>query len=82
MVPGDPVVTIAEVLPLLPSRTIGNVGVNTRARQPSLANILCQISAYVGLKDRIRLQSEKMRFILYYSALLREPPGKVGCYIH
>ena len=32
----DPVMTIAEVLPLLPSRTIGNVGVNTGARQPSL----------------------------------------------
>ena len=33
----DPVVTITEVLPLPPSRTIGNVGVSTGARQPSLA---------------------------------------------
>ena len=33
----DPVVTIIEVLPLPPSRTIGNIGVSTGARQPSLA---------------------------------------------
>ena len=45
----DPVVTITEVLPLPPSRTIGNVGVSTGARQPSLAKILSQIDAYVWL---------------------------------
>ena len=45
----DPVVTITEVLPLPPSRTIGNVGVSTRARQPSLAKILSQIDAYLWL---------------------------------
>jgi len=45
----DPVVTITEVLPLPPSRTIGNVGVSTGARQPSLAKILSQIDAYLWL---------------------------------
>ena len=45
----DPVVTITEVLPLPPSRTIGNVGLNTGARQPSLAKILSQIDAYLWL---------------------------------
>ena len=45
----DQVVTIIEVLPLPPSRTIGNVGVSTGARQPSLAKILSQIDAYVWL---------------------------------
>ena len=45
----DPVVTITEVLPLPPSRTIGNVGVSTGARQPSLAIILSQIDAYLWL---------------------------------
>ena len=43
----DPEVTITEVLPLPPSRTIGNVGVITGARQPSLAKILSQIDAYL-----------------------------------
>ena len=47
--PDDPVVTIIEVLPLPPRRTIGNVGVSTGARQPSLAKILSQIDAYVWL---------------------------------
>ena len=45
----DLVVTITEVLPLPPSRTIGNVGVSTGARQPSLAKILSQIDAYLWL---------------------------------
>ena len=45
----DPVVTITEVLPLPPSQTIGNVGVSTGARQPSLAKILSQIDAYLWL---------------------------------
>ena len=45
----DPVVTITEVLPLPPSWTIGNVGVSTGARQPSLAKILSQIDAYLWL---------------------------------
>ena len=45
----DPVVTITEVLPLPPSRTTGNVGVSTGARQPSLAKILSQIDAYLWL---------------------------------
>ena len=45
----DPVVTIAEVLPLLPSRTIGNVGVSTGARQPSLRNNFSQYGAYCGV---------------------------------
>ena len=49
--PADPAVTIAEVLPLPPSRTIGNVGVSTGARQPSLAKILSQIDAYLWLYD-------------------------------
>ena len=40
-------VTITEVLPLPPSRTIGNVGLITGARQPSLAEILSQIDAYL-----------------------------------
>ena len=39
--------TIAEVLPLLPSRTIENVGVSTGARQPSLR--LSQYGAYCGV---------------------------------
>ena len=43
------VVTITEVLPLTPRQTIGNVGVSTGARQPSLAKILSQIDAYVWL---------------------------------
>ena len=42
-------VTITEVLPLPPSRTIGNIGVSTGARQPSLAKILSQIDAYLWL---------------------------------
>ena len=45
----DPVVKITEVLPLPPSRTIGNVGVSTGAKQPSLAKILSQIDAYLWL---------------------------------
>ena len=45
----DTVVTITEVLPLPPSWTIGNVGVSTGARQPSLAKILSQIDAYLWL---------------------------------
>ena len=45
----DPVVTITEVLPLPPSRTIGNVGVSTGARQPSFAEILSQIDACLWL---------------------------------
>ena len=54
----DPVVTITEVLPLPPSRTIGNVGVSTGARQPSLAKISSQIDAYVWLYGRQRLYNE------------------------
>ena len=58
----DPVVTITEVLPLPPSRTIGNVGVSTGARQPSLAKILSQIDAYLWLYNdnygRQRLYTE------------------------
>ena len=38
--------TIAEVLPLLPSRTIGNVGVNIGAQ---LAEHLSQHGAYCGV---------------------------------
>ena len=45
----DPVVTITEVFPLPPSQTIGNVGVSTGTRQPSLAKILSQIDAYLWL---------------------------------
>ena len=45
------VITIAEVLPLLPSLTIGNIGVNTGARQPSMPKDLSQIGAYNGSKD-------------------------------
>ena len=45
----DPAVTITEVLSLPSSRTIGNVGVSTGARQPSLAKILSQIDAYLWL---------------------------------
>ena len=60
--PADPAVTIAEVLPLPPSRTIGNVGVSTGARQPSLAKILSQIDAYLWLYNdnygRQRLYTE------------------------
>ena len=41
--------TIAEVLPLLPSRTIGKVGVSTGARQSQLANRLSQYGAYCGV---------------------------------
>ena len=58
----DPVVTITEVLPLPPSRIIGNVGVSTGARQPSLAKILSQIDAYLWLYnddyERQRLYTE------------------------
>ena len=45
----DPVVTITEVLPLPPSRTIRNVGVSTGARQPTMAKFLSQIDAYLWL---------------------------------
>ena len=45
----DPLVTITDVLPLPPSRTIENVGVSTGAGQPSLAKILSQIDAYFWL---------------------------------
>ena len=41
--------TIAEVLPLLPSRTIENIGVSTGARQPRLRNNLSQYGAYCGV---------------------------------
>ena len=41
--------TIAEVLPLLPSRTIGDVGVSTGARQPSFVEHLSQHDAYFGI---------------------------------
>ena len=42
-------VTTTEVLPLPRSWTIGNVGVIIGARQPSLAEILSQIDAYLWL---------------------------------
>ena len=45
----DPVVTITKVLPLPPSRTIGNVGVSRGARQPSLAKILSQIDGFITM---------------------------------
>ena len=58
----DPVVTITEVLPLSPSRTIRNVGVSIGARQPSLAKILSQIDTYLWLYNdnygRQRLYTE------------------------
>ena len=41
--------TIAEVLPLLPSRTIGNIGVSTGARQPIFVEHLSQHDAYFGI---------------------------------
>ena len=37
------------MLPLLPSRTIGNVGVSIGARQPSFAEHLSQHDAYFGI---------------------------------
>ena len=45
----NPIVTITDMLPLPPNRTIGNIGVSTGARQPSLAKILSQIDAYLWL---------------------------------
>ena len=51
--PDDPIVTIIEVLPLPPSRTSGNIGVSTGARQPSLAKILSQTDAYLWLYNDV-----------------------------
>ena len=59
----DPVVTITEVLPLPPSRTVGNVGVSTGARQPSLAKILSQIDAYLWpYNDDYRRQPSYIKY--------------------
>ena len=71
----DPVVTITEVLPLPPSRTIGNVGVSTGARQPSLAKILSQIDAYLWLyKDDYGRQPSyikyKCRWYVYFDSVV------------
>ena len=67
-------VTITEVLPLPPSRTIGNVGVITWARQPSLAEILSQIDAYLWLYnddyERQRLYTEyKCWWYVYFDSV-------------
>ena len=72
----DPVVTIIEVLPLPPIRTIGNVGVSTWARQPSLAKILSQIDACLWLYNnnygRQRLYNEyKHWWYMFILTLLR-----------
>ena len=62
--PDDPVVTIIEVLPLPPSRTIGNVGVSTGAKQPSFAKILSRIDAYLWLyKDDYGRQPSYITYI-------------------
>ena len=70
----DPVVTITEVLPLPPSRTIGNVGVSTGARQPSLAKILSQIDAYLWLYNddygrRPSYIKYKCRWYVYFDSV-------------
>ena len=72
--PADPAVTIAEVLPLPPSRTIGNVGVSTGARQPSLTKNLSQIDAYFRLyNDYYRRQPSyikyKCRWYVYFDSV-------------
>ena len=92
--PDDPVVTITEVLPLPPSRTIGNVGVSTGARQPSLAKILSQIDAYVWLyNDDYGRQplyiKYKCRWYVYFDSVVtvyqlkvahRRLPSPCRCY--
>ena len=70
----DPVVTITEVLPLPPSRTIGNVGVSTGARQPSWAKILSQIDAYLWLYNddcgrRPSYIKYKRRWYVYFDSV-------------
>ena len=70
----DPVVTITEVLPLPPSRTIENVGVSTGARQPSLAKILSQIDAYLWLyNDNYRRQRLYNQYKRWWYMLILTP---------
>ena len=71
----DPVVTITDVLPLPPSRTIGNVGVSTGAKQPSLAKILSQIDAYLWLYNddcgrRPWYIKYKRRWYVYFGSIV------------
>ena len=71
----DPKVTVIEVLPLPPSRTIGNIGVITGARQPILDEILSQIDAYLWLyNDDYGRQSlyikYKCRWYVYFDSVV------------
>ena len=47
MFPDDPVVTIAEVLPLCPSRTIGNIGHKHRSEATQLGKKLKVIEVHI-----------------------------------
>ena len=90
----DPVVTITKVLPLPPSWTIGNVGVSTGARQPSLAKILSQIDAYLWLYNddyerRPLYMKYKCRSYVYFDSVVtvyqlkvahRQLPPPCRCY--
>ena len=50
----DPVVTIAEVLPLCPSRINGNVGHKYKSQETQLGQNLSHIDAYNGEKRYMR----------------------------
>ena len=51
---GDPVVTIAEVLPLRPSRTIGDVGHKYRSEATQLGKNLSHSIPWIWLEAIIR----------------------------
>ena len=53
--PDDPAVTIAEVLPLCPSRTNGNVGHKHRSQATQLGQNLSHIDAYNG-KEKVHME--------------------------
>ena len=65
------------MLPLPPSRTIGNVGVSTGAGKPSWSKILSQIDAYNGEEKRYMRKFDACvgREARINKLLLKKPPG-------
>ena len=66
--PDNPVVSITEVLPLPPSRTIGNVGGKHRSQATQLAKILNKIDAYLWLyNDDCGRQHSHIEYKCFYA---------------
>ena len=69
--PAEPIVTIAEVLPLCPSRINGNIGHKHKSQATQHGHILSHIDAYNGEekahmeKERICDRQEAMKVIIF-----------------